>query len=320
MDVIVRGMNETLRELERAHAESPDDQLALERLQDERVRRGLGWHGEEIDEQILVCGGKGGERGVYSFLAPAKHDGPITDIQLVYVPGGEVACPRCEGGRRAYGTPDEIREGRASCIDCRMTPGKRPIGPFYAGRFPVTRKEYSAFVEARQSITARVAWSDDIVPSVMAAFGGGEHDPITNVSLSDAKAKAFCSWAGLRLASEQEWRWAALGAGEKVPCCMCSGWPSGFKAQIQEECYACAGSGRCKGPGLCPYGNHEKTRPRLYPWGNEPPSPERCHSGAAWHANVVAQWNGDTAPSSSLSESAATMLPDPRRVPRLGLR
>jgi formylglycine-generating enzyme required for sulfatase activity len=62
------------------------------------------------------------------------------------------------------------------------------------------------------------------------------HHPVVNVTLEDAIA--FCAWTRLRLLTATEWKWAALGRPIR-PLSGRHGLPS-------------------------------------YPWGNEPPSPERC--------------------------------------------
>jgi formylglycine-generating enzyme required for sulfatase activity len=224
--------DERLRELERAHADDPTDRYALERLQDERVRSGLGWHGERKPPSLYPLAG---ERGVYGWFPDYHAHWPL--LEMVYVPGGDVECWRCDGGRRAYVTPDMEHRG---CVECYATPGRRRITPFYIGRFPVTWGEWwgaRVFDEVGRR-RSRVA----------EGFASGyDHRPLVNVSLDDARA--FCARAGLRLPSEAEWRWAALGAS---------------------ICHACAPFvTKCQhAPG------HMK--PRLYPWGNERPSAERC--------------------------------------------
>lgn len=268
-----------LRSLERAHKEDPNDHLVLERLQDERARRGLGWHGEELPENDRGClvARPNRERNVYrwSVLEEDRPKPPTAIVmELVYVPGGEVECERCNGGRRGYGTAEDLRSGRASCIDCRDTPGKRKIAPFYVGRYPVTWGEWWAFREFDENGRRRSRVTEGFA-------SGHDYRPVVNVSIDEARA--FCSWAGLRLPSESEWRWAALGAPvverKREPACeICGGsgkrtdpidgtvWPD-------ESCKACL-------PGLSefcgPNALITSTTLRRYPWGNDPPSPERC--------------------------------------------
>jgi formylglycine-generating enzyme required for sulfatase activity len=267
--------DQALRELERACVVAPDDKLALERLQDERVRRGLGWHGEEMPPGVCVDVRAG--RGVYAFALEPKgtKGGPIGDgPQLVYVPAGEVECDQCRGR-------EVLRVGgveRMVCPDCNGT-GKRKISPFYLGRFPVTWSEYLAFCGATR-YTAPLGPSGhglDIGGVIAAQWGRPDvhldlraprmkHHPATHISLDDARA--FCSWAGLRLPSEGEWKWAALGAPVVTR----------ERATPEDE---------KRLPGLrefCgPASEIVSTTYRRYPWGNEPPSPERCVWAGGYH-------------------------------------
>ncbi len=188
------GQGEALRTLERAVASGDADP---ERLQDERVRRGLGWHGEELPDGLVPS-----ERGVYTHQARGT--------QLVYVPGGEGACRTCGGapGRRFYQPGDSDPR---ICLSCHGS-GSTHVAPLYIGRFPVTLNEYlHADGMARASASA-----EDLRPA-------------TGVTLE--VASGFCRGIGLRLPTETEWRWAALGP---------------------------------------------KWATASYPWGDEPPGPDRC--------------------------------------------
>lgn len=252
-------MSEELRELERAVLSDSSDEDALHRLQDARARRGLGWHGEELpvnDRVRLVP--LPGERGVY---VVKRHDSyfDLEQLQLVYVPGGEVECERC-GGRGvhavswgAFGSTAELdaamprieeamQLGAGRCDPCNGS-GKRSVFPFYVGRFPVTNREWLSFLHATRY---RYPMFNEIPDPARALH------PVVLVALEDARA--FCSWAGLRLPTEAEWRWAALGG----PGCGDTSWPG-------RRCGLAAGHA----------GSHNERR---FPWGDEPPSRERCVS------------------------------------------
>ncbi len=82
--------------------------------------------------------------------------------------------------------------------------------------------------------------------------GGSEglrHNPVVNVTHADALA--FCAWAGLRLPTAREWRWAALGA--PIGCLDGTGDGHGCD-HVGESCL------------------HE----RRFPWGDDSPTAERC--------------------------------------------
>jgi formylglycine-generating enzyme required for sulfatase activity len=208
-----------LRALERATVASPADAAAHERLERARLRAGLGWAGERLPAGICPPGALDLEQGVYALFAPP--------LQLVHVPGGEVSCEACRDGGPF---------GRL-CGVCQAT-GRVALAPFYVGRFPVTWDEFRAFCDATEGERLPV------VPSFLNELRHehGRH-PVVNVVHDEALA--FCAWAGLRLPTAVELRWAALGQ------------PAGA-----------ALGGVVLGGGEVP--------PRRYPWGNEEPTPERC--------------------------------------------
>lgn len=248
--------------LERASSADPSDVLLRERLEKAWLRAGRGWHGEAMPSGLEATN----ERGVYRTFR--------LDVQLVYVPGGEIPCPN--GCARGKIPPRQWRDWI-----CRRCSGRGTvrIEPFYLGRYPTTWGEAAAFWSGERRFPGDVpTWP---MPHM-------DHHPVVNVSLEDAQA--FCSWAGLRLPSEAEWKWAALGAPvleldphSRCPTCMeifvaPSEWTSTERPVLAAAMLRGAIQGMCAkcGPkaGMVIL---ERQAPRVYPWGNEPPSPERCH-------------------------------------------
>ncbi len=113
------------RALERA---AQNDPAARERLEQEWLRQGRGWHGEVLPEGPRGHVYAAPERGVYGYVVEGWSRFPERDIQLVYVPGGEVAC-RCSTERRraGYFCPECLRDDRAAL--------HRPV-PGDVGRVP----------------------------------------------------------------------------------------------------------------------------------------------------------------------------------------
>lgn len=255
-------MNESLRELERAHEADPSDRLVLERLQDERIRRGRGWFGEELPE--VNWGGlltPAAERLVYKLVLEAVQ--PVA-LELVYVPSGEIECERCPESVSATARGQRIGP-KPTCRDCNGT-GKRKIAPFYIGRFPVTWEEFFPAFPAHIALHRR-EWPS-LAPEI-------RHHPVVDISLDDAKS--FCGWAGLRLPTEEEWKWAALGGPDPdalyagAHCLICSAPLEKVGKRTPGNAYV---EVRCPTHGLGQ--SVHLVEPRRYPWGNDPPSPERC--------------------------------------------
>jgi gamma-glutamyl hercynylcysteine S-oxide synthase len=89
------------------------------------------------------------------------------------------------------------------------------IPGFLMDKFPVTNRQFSAFLKASGYKPADPVrflnhWHDG-------SFATGEEDfPVVNVSLEDAKA--YAGWAGKRLPTELEWQYAAqTSAGNEWP-------------------------------------------------------------------------------------------------------
>lgn len=89
------------------------------------------------------------------------------------------------------------------------------IASFYIDRYPVTNKQYKAFLDAtryhpRDDHNFLKDWHNGSYPQ------GWENKPVTWVSLEDARA--YARWAGKRLPHEWEWQYAAQGTdGRKFP-------------------------------------------------------------------------------------------------------
>lgn len=252
--------DQRLRLLERAHLSDPTDERAREALLVERFRLGL------------------------SPIRPSDEPGvyvePRSGVQLVYVPGGELeTLASVVVGHR------EESAGRV----------RRKVAPFYLGRFVVTIRQYLAFVGATRRRPFEVpAWMGPPSP-----VGYYEH-PVVNVSHSDALA--FCSWAGLRLPTSEEWRWAALGGeAQRVPCGECRVKTRDVTGPAAVEIVLTHGDWRdlvrfvpradssdkrlaievrnmraeARRLGFCACDDNGLVS-RRFPWGNDPPSPERC--------------------------------------------
>jgi gamma-glutamyl hercynylcysteine S-oxide synthase len=82
------------------------------------------------------------------------------------------------------------------------------IKPFYMSKYPVTNAEFKKFVDVAHyhpsdDLNFLRDWKDGNYPE------GAANKPVTWVSMEDARA--YASWAGLRLPHEWEWQYAAQG-------------------------------------------------------------------------------------------------------------
>jgi formylglycine-generating enzyme required for sulfatase activity len=87
------------------------------------------------------------------------------------------------------------------------------IASFYIDRYPVTNKQFKAFLDAsryqpKDSHNFLKNWNNGTYPN------GWDDKPVTWVSLEDARA--YAAWAGKRLPHEWEWQYAAQGLDGRV--------------------------------------------------------------------------------------------------------
>ena len=124
------------------------------------------------------------------------------DLQFVCIPGGEFLMGSSRS-RDSKADPDEMPQHPLDCTE------------FFIMRYPVTNREYNAYLQATKS-RPPLFWPQGQYPAEKA-----EH-PVVGVSFLDAVA--FCRWArevtGLpvRLPSEAEWEKTARGTdGRRFP-------------------------------------------------------------------------------------------------------
>ncbi|MBL7794842.1 MAG: SUMF1/EgtB/PvdO family nonheme iron enzyme, partial [Saprospiraceae bacterium] len=86
---------------------------------------------------------------------------------------------------------------------------------FYIDKYPVTNRQYKAFLDATGYVPADTA--NFLAHWVNGTPQAGEEDfPVVNVSYEDARA--YAAWAGKRLPTETEWQYAAQTAdGRRWP-------------------------------------------------------------------------------------------------------
>jgi len=87
------------------------------------------------------------------------------------------------------------------------------IKSFYIDKYPVTNKQYKAFMDAahykpKDRHNFLRDWKNGTYPA------GWENKPVTWVSLEDARA--YAAWAGKRLPHEWEWQYAAQGTDGRL--------------------------------------------------------------------------------------------------------
>jgi formylglycine-generating enzyme required for sulfatase activity len=87
------------------------------------------------------------------------------------------------------------------------------IKPFYIDEYPVTNRQFKAFIDAakyqpKDAHNFLKYWKNGTYPK------GWADKPVTWVSIEDARA--YATWAGKRLPHEWEWQYAAQGADKRL--------------------------------------------------------------------------------------------------------
>jgi formylglycine-generating enzyme required for sulfatase activity len=87
------------------------------------------------------------------------------------------------------------------------------ISSFYIDKYPVTNKQFKAFLDAthyhpKDDHNFLKDWHNGNYPK------GWENKPVTWISQEDARA--YCKWAGKRLPHEWEWQYAAQGSDNRL--------------------------------------------------------------------------------------------------------
>lgn len=159
------------------------------------------WPGAEwrAPEPLVAGMRRGKQKGVYVW--EKATDGTRIDIEMVHVPAGEFLMG-----------DDKHRQTIASA--------------YSIARNEVTVAQFDAFVQAKGYKTEAekegwaYAWAGRNLLVVQGAswrkpgFPQGRDHPVVCVSANDADA--WCTWAGLRLPSEEEWEKAARGTSGNV--------------------------------------------------------------------------------------------------------
>lgn len=153
---------------------------------------------ELIDEKVLMI-----EPGTPRLVSEVQATKPASRAPegMSTIPAGTFKCERYLTGDSFIHYPDPVHELQ--------------MKKFYMDKYPVTNKQYKAFIESSGYVPADTTnylkhWVGGKIPA------GQEDYPVVYVTLEDARA--YATWAGKRLPTEYEWQYAAqTQAGNEWP-------------------------------------------------------------------------------------------------------
>lgn len=153
---------------------------------------------ELIDEKVLMI--EPGTPRLVSEVQATKLASRVPE-GMSTIPAGTFKCERYLTGDSFIHYPDPVHELQ--------------MKKFYMDKYPVTNKQYKAFIESSGYVPADTTnylkhWVGGKIPA------GQEDYPVVYVTLEDARA--YATWAGKRLPTEYEWQYAAqTQAGNEWP-------------------------------------------------------------------------------------------------------
>lgn len=182
-------------------------------------------------------------------------------------------------------------------------PGRDGSPPFWIGRFPVTNEQYAKYLEESHPAREPAFWGNP-------RFNHPRH-PVVGVSWSEARA--YCTWAGLELPTEEQWTAAARGEDQRP-----HPWGRGLPTPLH------ANFGGMKGgttpvdayaAGRGPYGTFDQAG-NVWEWCADPETAAapgddalRILRGGSW-----------TSPAEDLHVASRTREPARRRLNSVGFR
>src|SRR3990167_7167618 len=126
---------------------------------------------------------------------------------MVFIPAGEFIMGNDDVDTEGFAKEFGIRKGHFYEDEKPMR--KIFLQGFYIDKYEVTNKKYKSFIDAA-SYPPPPSWENGMHPVNQSNY------PATNITWFDAHG--YCTWAGKRLPTEEEWEKAARGPdGNKYP-------------------------------------------------------------------------------------------------------
>jgi len=139
--------------------------------------------------------------------APQRFKSKKDDGEMILIPGGPFVYGMDQKQIRRIVVG--LKASMAEIYRTELPKTTKHLESFYIGKYEITNEQYAGFVRDTKHRESRYAryphWS-------------GRRQPVVGIGWQDAAA--YCSWAGMRLPSEEEWEKAARGTDGRT-------WPWG---------------------------------------------------------------------------------------------